>query len=115
MTLDIDSAITRQQKHVRDLESRINAADCVANPGRLIDIRQKQSSTGKKRPRKKKINSAARAERHSLAIYNGQVAVGFVEQRGDAFTAKAANGKKIGTFGSLKLAADAISATAEAA
>jgi hypothetical protein len=64
---------------------------------------------------KKKINSAARAERHSLAIYNGQIALGFVEQRGDAFTAKTIKGKKIGIFGNLKLAADALSDTAEAA
>ena len=75
---------------------------------------QRKSRRGKSAT-KKKINSAARAERHSLAIYNGQIALGIVEQRGDVFTAKTANGKKVGVFGSLKSAANAISAKAEAA
>jgi len=55
------------------------------------------------------------AERHSFAVYSGQNWLGSVEQRGDAFTAKTIKGKKIGIFGNLKRAADAISDTAEAA
>ena len=62
----------------------------------------------------KKINRSARAERHSFAIYSGQNWLGSVEQCGDAFTAKTIKGKKIGIFGNLKLAADAISAKAAA-
>lgn len=76
--------------------------------------RRKRKRPNIKSTRKKKISSGAGVVRHSLAIYSGQIALGFVEQRGDAF-AKVANGKKLGTFDSLKLAADAISATAEVA
>ena len=36
--IDIDSAISNQTKHIRDLEFQINAAHCVANPGRLIPV-----------------------------------------------------------------------------
>jgi hypothetical protein len=72
--------------------------------------------------RKKKIReqnsrrSSARAvERHSLSVYSGTIWLGSIEQVGDAFTAKTIKGKKIGIFGSLKLAADAISDVAGAA
>jgi hypothetical protein len=64
---------------------------------------------------KNNINRARAAERHSLAVYRGQIALGFVEQRGGTFTAKTFNGKKIGVFDTLKVAADAISATVKAA
>ena len=63
----------------------------------------------------KNNNRAHAAERHSLAVYRGQIALGFVEQRGGTFAAKTFNGKKIGVFDTLKVAADAISATVKAA
>ena len=80
--------------------------DLIANKIGKRKNRRAKSATNKK------IN---RVERHSFSVYHGQNALGFVEQRGDAFTAKTIKGKKIGIFGSLKLAADAISDVAEAA
>jgi hypothetical protein len=63
---------------------------------------------------KKKINHA-RARRHSFSVYSGQDWLGNVEQRGDLFTTKTIPGRKIGSFDSMKAAADAVRATAEAA
>ena len=61
----------------------------------------------------KNTKSAAKAqgsEHHSFAIYDGQIALGFVEQIDKDFTATDVNGREIGVFASLKAAADAVSA-----
>lgn len=44
-----------------------------------------------------------------LAVYDGQRRVGTIIKRGDRFAAKDINGRRLGTFDSLKAAADAIS------
>jgi hypothetical protein len=80
-----------------------------------IAARLRRKSRRARSARKKKINSAARAERQSFTIYSGQNWLGSVEQCGARFTARAISGKKLGAFDTLSLAADAISATAEAA
>jgi hypothetical protein len=70
----------------------------------------------KKNPRDDSRKASARAvERHSLSVYAGTVWLGNVEQVGDTFTARTIKNKKIAVFNSLKAAADAVSATAEAA
>jgi hypothetical protein len=48
------------------------------------------------------------AERHFFYITHGQTNVGFVSQVGSEFTARDADGRKIGLFASLKAAADAV-------
>ena len=84
-------------------------------------IGKRKSARRKIRPKKKNTRgnsrrSPARAvERHSLSVYSGTVWLGNVEQRGNQFTAKSIRGKKIGCFGTLTAAADAVSAIAEAA
>jgi len=78
---------------------------------RRAKIRQKKQA---RRGNSRKISGRA-VERHLLAVYSGQNCLGSVEQRGDTFTAKTVNGRKLGSFASLKSAADAVSATAEAA
>jgi hypothetical protein len=72
--------------------------------------------------RKKKIRgqnsrcSSARAvERHSLSVYSGTIWLGNVDQHGNEYTARSIRGKKIGCYATLTAAADAVSATAEAA
>jgi hypothetical protein len=45
-----------------------------------------------------------------FAIYDGQIALGFVEQIDRDFTATDVDGREIGVFASLQAAADAISA-----
>jgi hypothetical protein len=61
----------------------------------------------------KNTKSTAKAqgsEHHSFAIYDGQIALGFVEQIDKDFTATDVDGREIGVFASLKAAADAVSA-----
>jgi hypothetical protein len=47
-------------------------------------------------------------ERHFFWITHGHTNVGFVSQAGNEFTARDADGRKIGVFASLKAAADAV-------
>lgn len=74
-------------------------------------IRQKKKIRG----RNSRRSSVRPVERHHLSIYSGTTWLGNVDQRGDAYTGKTVAGRKIGVFGSLKVAADAVSDTAEAA
>jgi hypothetical protein len=53
---------------------------------------------------------AQAVERHSFAVYDGQVAIGLVEQADQSFAATTPDGRELGVFSSLKAAADAISA-----
>ena len=50
------------------------------------------------------------AERHFFWIASGQVNLGFVEQVDETYKAISADERDLGTFGSLKAAADAVSA-----
>jgi hypothetical protein len=59
--------------------------------------------------------NAQEPERHFYWIADGQTNVGFVEQIGASYKALAADERALGTFGSLKAAADAVSAACEAA
>lgn len=70
----------------------------------------------KKNPRENSRRASARAvERHVLSVYSGTVWLGSIEQVGDAFTARTRRGRKIGVYRTLKVAADAVGDTAEAA
>jgi hypothetical protein len=81
----------------------------------LPNKQRKRKRPNTKSAPKKKINRAARTERHLFSIYSGQNWLGSVEQRGARFTARAISGKKLGAFDTLTLAADAVGAIAEAA
>src|SRR5271168_2174170 len=54
-------------------------------------------------------------ERHFYWVTRGQTNVGFVEQIGEDYRAIDADERGLGTFGSLKAAADAVSAIYEGA
>ena len=83
-------------------------------------IGKRKSARRKIRPKKKirgrnsRRSSAGAVERRSLSVYSGTIWLGLIEQVGEEFTAKTITGKKIGIFGNLKLAADAMSAKAAA-
>jgi hypothetical protein len=136
----IDAAIGRQQKYVAEIADRIANTDSRRIDQHVALRHERQAAervlanlqreklrntpVGGDPPirRKRKIRgrnshcSSARAvERHSLSVYSGTIWLGLIEQVGDQFTAKTIKGKKIGIFGNLKLAAGAISDTAEAA
>jgi hypothetical protein len=81
-----------------------------------------RKSERKKIRRKKKIrgrnsrrSSVRPVERHHMSIYSGTTWLGNVDQRGNEYTARSIRGKKIGCYATLTAAADAVSATAEAA
>jgi hypothetical protein len=76
--------------------------------------REKIRRKKKIRRRNSRGSSARAVERHSLSVYSGTIWLGLIEQVGEEFTAKTITGKKIGIFGNLKLAADAMSAKAAA-
>jgi hypothetical protein len=76
------------------------------------------SENGANRERKcsKRKFTAARSnaqepERHFYWIAHGQTNVGFVEQVGETYKALGADEQELGTFDSLKAAADAFSAS----
>jgi hypothetical protein len=90
--------------------------DLVPNKIRPRKTERKKNCAEKKIPGRNSPRPTARpVERHSLAVYSGTIWLGSIEQVGDEFTAKTIRGKKIAIFGNLKAAADAVSATAEAA
>jgi hypothetical protein len=81
-----------------------------------------RKSERKKNRRKKRIRrrnsrrtDARPVERHHLSIYSGTTWLGNVDQHGNEYTARSIRGKKIGCYATLTAAADAVSATAEAA
>jgi hypothetical protein len=89
--------------------------DLIANKIRKRKSRREKIRRKRKiRGRNSRRSSARAAERHSLSVYSGTIWLGSIEQVCDEFTVKTIKGKKIGIFGNLKLAADAISAKAAA-
>jgi hypothetical protein len=70
--------------------------------------RAKGSSTARQSTTKKPAKTQA-FERHFLTVYDGQEALGSIEQTGDRFKAATVDGRKLGTFCSLKAATDAMS------
>jgi hypothetical protein len=90
--------------------------DLLPNKIALCKSARKKNRTKKKiRGRNSRGNSAHALERHLYSVYSGQIWLGNIDQRGNAYTAKTIRGKPIGTFDSLKGAAGAVSDTAEAA
>jgi hypothetical protein len=88
--------------------------DLIANKIGKRKSRREKIRRKRKIRRNSRRSSARAVERHSLAVYSGTIWLGSIEQVCDEFTVKTIKGKKIGIFGNLKLAADAISAKAAA-
>ena len=88
--------------------------DLIANKIRKRKSRREKIRRKRKIRRNSRRSSARAVERHSLSVYSGTIWLGSIEQVCDEFTVKTIKGKKIGIFGNLKLAADAISAKAAA-
>jgi hypothetical protein len=75
---------------------------------------RKISKFKKRSKNSKEPESAQQPERHSFALYSGRAALGHIEQTDERFVATVApNGLLLGTFASLKAAADAIAAMHE--
>jgi hypothetical protein len=88
--------------------------DLIANKIGKRKSRREKIRRKRKIRRNSRRSSARAVERHSLSVYSGTIWLGSIEQVCDEFTVKTIKGKKIGIFGNLKLAADAISAKAAA-
>jgi hypothetical protein len=82
------------------------------NPGAASTaVWAKKDSKLRSQPENKKPRTETRAlERHSYTVTHGRETAGRIVQVGGTFTARAANGGKLGAYLSLKAAADAISA-----
>jgi hypothetical protein len=91
--------------------------DLLPNKNAERKSQRKKIFTKKKKMRGRNSRRASTrpVERHSMSVYSGTLWLGSIEQVGDEFTAKTIKGKKIAVFANLKAAADAVSATAEAA
>jgi hypothetical protein len=75
----------------------------------LTGSSQKRSSASAATERGSRPKSKSSRKRHFFYITHGQTNVGFVAQAGNKFTARDADGRKIGIFESLKVASDAVS------
>jgi hypothetical protein len=88
------------------LSKRSPASPASENGANRLNKCSKRKSTSA-RP------NAQEPERHFYWIAHGQTNIGFVEQLGDTYKAIGADERELGTFDSLKAAADAISEQVE--
>jgi hypothetical protein len=75
--------------------------------------RNRRKSTSSKRKFTPRRPDAQEPERHFYWIADGQTNIGFVDQVDDTYKALGADERELGTFSTLKAAADAVGAACE--
>jgi hypothetical protein len=71
------------------------------------------NSSLRKNKNSKKPTKTQEIERHHLAVSDGHVTVGFIDQEGECFSSTDADGRKLGVFQSLRTAFYAVSVACE--
>jgi hypothetical protein len=79
--------------------------------GKVFSRRIRPGASREDRPKRNPTSSRS-GSRHHLSVHLGRVEVGYIDQVGRAYTAKALDGQSLGVFADLRSAADAASAAA---
>jgi hypothetical protein len=103
------ASIPKRSSKKQSLSKR-SPASPASETGPSRNFRKSKSSKRKSTPRRP---DAQEPERHFYWIADGQINIGFVDQVDDTYKALGSDERELGTFSTLKAAADAVSAACE--
>jgi hypothetical protein len=102
--------VAAKKRRKSDAKQKRIPASPASETGRSRKLRKSKSSKRKSTARR---SDAQESERRFFWVAHGQINAGFVEQIDEIYKALDVNERELGSFGSLKAAADAVSASFE--